>query len=385
MKKKLASLMGIATLTLGLTACAEGGSNDAAADSGTIKIVASTSIWGDVAKTVAGDSSNVEVVSILSSTDDDPHEYEATAKDLAELNDADIVVGNGGGYDNWLTDHVKDGTELITAVPLADAHNHDHGDHDHGHDHGDNAHDHGDHDHATESNTADAHDGHDHGDDAHDDHDHDHGDGHDHGDDAHDHGDHDHGDEAHDHGNDDTTTGADHGGHNHGTAFENDTHVWMDLDKVNDLAENLAKKLHEMDDSISEDSAKAVEKKTDELEKRVEKLKKADYILTEPVAYHLIADSEFHDVTPAGFAKAIASESEPSAADIAAAQKVIRDGGIQVLITNRQSQTPASQELIAAAEENKVEVVNVNETPEPNQTYFDYVDTFLSSLEKATK
>lgn len=359
MKKKLASLMGIATLTLGLTACAEGGSNDAAADSGTIKIVASTSIWGDVAKTVAGDSSNVEVVSILSSTDDDPHEYEATAKDLAELNDADIVVGNGGGYDNWLTDHVKDGTELITAVPLADAHNHDHGDHDHGHDHGDDAHD-----------------------------------DHDHGADAHDHGDHDHGDDAtesdtadahdgHDHGA--TATGADHGGHNHGAAFENDTHVWMDLDKVNDLAENLAKKLHEMDDSISEDSAKAVEKKTDELEKRVEKLKKADYILTEPVAYHLIADSEFHDVTPAGFAKAIASESEPSAADIAAAQKVIRDGGIQVLITNRQSQTPASQELIAAAEENKVEVVNVNETPEPNQTYFDYVDTFLSSLEKATK
>ncbi|MBC2681250.1 zinc ABC transporter solute-binding protein [Corynebacterium sp. 4HC-13] len=332
MKKKLASLLGIATLTMGVTACADGGSKDPAADNGTIKIVASTSIWGDIAKTVAGDSDKVKVVSILSSTDDDPHEYEATAKDLAELDDADIVVGNGGGYDNWLTDHVKDGTELITAAPLAEAHHHHHGDHDHGAE----------------------------GEDAH---------GHDHGAE---------GEDAHAHGHD-------HSGHNHGAAFVNDPHVWMDLEKVDEFAEHLAKKLHEMDNSIPEDSAKPVEQKTDELEKRVQKLKQADYILTEPVAYHLIAHSAFHDVTPSGFAKSIASESEPSAADIAAAQKVIKDGGVNVVITNQQSQSPASQELISAAKEKNVSVVNINETPEPNQSYFDYVDAFLSSLEDATK
>ncbi|WP_459612673.1 metal ABC transporter solute-binding protein, Zn/Mn family [Corynebacterium urogenitale] len=333
MKKTIASLAGVLTLTLGLTACADGGSNDRPAD-GNIKIVASTSVWGDIAKAVAGDAENVEVVNILSSTNDDPHEYEATARDLATISEADVVVGNGGGYDNWLTDHVEDGTPLITAEPLAAAHNHDHGEHGHGH-------------------------GHDH------EHGHDEEHGHDH---EHEHG--------HEHAGE---------GHNHGAAFENDTHSWMSMDKVDDFADKLAEELHKLDDSISEDADKAVTDKTEAISERVDKLKKADYILTEPVGYHLIADSALHDVTPAGFAQAIASEAEPSAADIAAAQKVINDGDVQVLITNEQSQTPASQELIRAAKDKDVAVINVNETPDSGDSYFDYVDKFLSELETATK
>ena len=347
MKKTVASIAGVLTLTLGLAACSDGGSNDQAAD-GTIKIVASTSVWGDIAKTVAGEADNVEVVNILSSTNDDPHEYEATARDLATISDADIVVGNGGGYDNWLTDHVEEGTPLVTAEPLAEAHHHDHdhGDHDHGHDH--------------------------EGEDAHADHE---------GEDA--HANHDH--EGHDHGDEATTAGDDHGGHNHGAAFENDTHSWMSMDKVDDFAEKLAEELHKLDSSIPEDANKTVDEKTHAISERVAKLKKADYILTEPVGYHLIADSNLHDVTPAGFAQAIASEAEPAAADIAAAQKIINDGGAQILITNEQSQTPASQELIRAAKDKNVAVINVNETPDSGDTYFDYVDKFLSELETATK
>ncbi|QFQ01786.1 Manganese ABC transporter substrate-binding lipoprotein precursor [Corynebacterium urogenitale] len=325
MKKTIASLAGVLTLTLGLTACADGGSNDQPAD-GNIKIVASTSVWGDIAKAVAGDAENVEVVNILSSTNDDPHEYEATARDLATISEADVVVGNGGGYDNWLTDHVEDGTPLITAEPLAAAHNHGHGEHGHDHDH-----------------------------------------------------EHGHGEE---HGHDHEHAGE---GHNHGAAFENDTHSWMSMDKVDDFADKLAEELHKLDDTISEDADKTVTDKTEAISERVDKLKKADYILTEPVGYHLIADSALHDVTPAGFAQAIASEAEPSAADIAAAQKVINDGDVQVLITNEQSQTPASQELIRAAKDKDVAVINVNETPDTGDSYFDYVDKFLSELETATK
>lgn len=366
MKKTLASLAGVATLALGMTACADGGSSDQAADGDKITIVASTSVWGDIAKTAAGNSDKVEVINILDSTDDDPHEYEATARDLARIGDADIVVANGGGYDNWLTDHVKNGTPLLTAVPLAEAHHHDHGAEGHeGHTHeGAKAYTrnlaHEGHDHGTESATAptdmptEGHADHDHAD--HDDH------------------------AGHDH--DAAAAEGDHAGHNHGAAFADDPHVWMDMDKVNDLANRIAAELHSKDETIPA-KATDVEKKTQEITDRIGKLEAKNYILTEPVASHLLSDSKLHDVTPSGFAQAIAKESEPSAADIASAQQAITEGKVNLLITNEQSQTPASQELIRAAEQKKVPVVNVNETPTGNDDYFTYIDKFVDDVEHA--
>lgn len=320
MKRSLAALAGVATLTLGLTACAEGGSNDRPADDGSINIVASTSIYGDLTKALADKNQDITVTSILESTSDDPHEYEPTARDIAEIRKADMVVANGGGYDNWLTDNVDDGVPLITAAPLAEAHNHDHGSE--GHDHSDHA-------------------GHDH------------------------------------------EEGAGHEDHNHGAAFEHDPHVWMDMHSVDELAQKIADELHKLDDSVPND-AKAITDKTEDFTDRVNELPAKNYLITEPVASHLLTGSSLHDVTPSGFATAVAKESEPSAADIAAAQRAISDGKVDILITNKQSQTAASLQLISAAEDKDIPVVNVNETPEPGDDYFDYMDHFISDLEKAT-
>lgn len=119
-------------LTLGLTACAGGADSDPA-DNGGIRIVASTSTWGDIAQQVVDDAAeaddavnadDITVDTILTGTDDDPHEYEATARDISTIRDADIVVGNGAGYDNWLTDNAGDDAEVITAAPLAEGHTH---------------------------------------------------------------------------------------------------------------------------------------------------------------------------------------------------------------------------------------------------------------------
>ena len=134
------AVLSIATLALGVTACA-GGSDDSAADGDKIKLVASTSIWGSIAEDITEGRDDVEVTTILSSKDDDPHEYEATARDIATVKDADIVVANGAGYDNWLTDNVEEGTPLVTAQPLAEAHHHHHGD-EHGEEHAHDEHDH---------------------------------------------------------------------------------------------------------------------------------------------------------------------------------------------------------------------------------------------------
>lgn len=63
-------------------------------------VVASTDVWGSVARAVAGP--HVAVKSILSGAETDPHSYEASPSDAAAIADAALVVFNGGGYDGWV-------------------------------------------------------------------------------------------------------------------------------------------------------------------------------------------------------------------------------------------------------------------------------------------
>ncbi len=65
-----------------------------------LTVVASTNVWGDIAKSVGGD--RVEVISIIESFSQDPHSYEASARDQLAVNDADLVIANGGGYDSFM-------------------------------------------------------------------------------------------------------------------------------------------------------------------------------------------------------------------------------------------------------------------------------------------
>ena len=103
-----------------------------------ITIVASTNVWGDVAKSIGGD--RVQVVSIIENFAQDPHSYEASARDQLAVNDADLVVANGGGYDPFMDTLAKAaGDKEIVYAYLAeeleaedksgdDGHNHDHSD-----------------------------------------------------------------------------------------------------------------------------------------------------------------------------------------------------------------------------------------------------------------
>ncbi|MEB3982638.1 zinc ABC transporter substrate-binding protein [Mycobacterium sp. 663a-19] len=63
-------------------------------------VVASTDVWGSVARAVVG--RHVSVKSILSGADEDPHSYQASPSDAAAMIDAALVVYNGGGYDPWV-------------------------------------------------------------------------------------------------------------------------------------------------------------------------------------------------------------------------------------------------------------------------------------------
>lgn len=93
-------------------------------------IIATTQVWADVASAVTGE----KVGAVISDSSIDPHHFEPSAKELARINDADIVVANGGAYDAALY-AVADQDKIVHAIPLVDeAEAHDHGhDHEHGH------------------------------------------------------------------------------------------------------------------------------------------------------------------------------------------------------------------------------------------------------------
>jgi zinc/manganese transport system substrate-binding protein len=93
MKKYIALAL---TAVLALSGCA----SPTEPDSGKFQIVASTNVWGDIAKSVGGDL--VEVTSIIDDANKDPHSYEATARDQLAVEKADLVIANGGGYDDFI-------------------------------------------------------------------------------------------------------------------------------------------------------------------------------------------------------------------------------------------------------------------------------------------
>ncbi|MFT3854499.1 MAG: zinc ABC transporter substrate-binding protein [Ilumatobacteraceae bacterium] len=68
--------------------------------SASLSVVASTNVYGDIVAQIAGD--HAEVTSIISNPDADPHSYEANAQNQLALSKADIVVENGGGYDDFV-------------------------------------------------------------------------------------------------------------------------------------------------------------------------------------------------------------------------------------------------------------------------------------------
>ena len=80
----------------GLVAC---GSVPANTD-GVVHVLAAENFWGDVASQVGGD--RVKVTSVLSSPDDDPHEYESSSGNAIAIATAQLVVSNGLGYDEFM-------------------------------------------------------------------------------------------------------------------------------------------------------------------------------------------------------------------------------------------------------------------------------------------
>ncbi|MEU0434504.1 zinc ABC transporter substrate-binding protein [Streptomyces sp. NPDC006290] len=98
----------------------DGSTSQGAKSSSAIPVVASTNVYGDIAKQIGGDK--VDVTSIMSNPDQDPHSYEANTQNQLTLSKAKVVIENGGGYDDFVDRMLKSSNssaEVINAVKVS--------------------------------------------------------------------------------------------------------------------------------------------------------------------------------------------------------------------------------------------------------------------------
>ncbi|MFT4230972.1 MAG: zinc ABC transporter substrate-binding protein [Microbacterium sp.] len=117
------ALAAAAASVLLLAGCtSEGAGAGSASPDDTVHVVASTNVYGQIVEEVGGD--RVEVSSIIASTAQDPHEFEASASDQLLVQDADLLVENGGGFDPFLDAMAQaagSAAPVVTAVELSSA------------------------------------------------------------------------------------------------------------------------------------------------------------------------------------------------------------------------------------------------------------------------
>ncbi len=92
----LAGLLALTSLLVILSGC---GNPTSAVSGGVIKVVAGENFWGSIATQLGG--SHVQVISIVSDPNADPHEYESSTDDARAFAQANYVILNGVGYDTW--------------------------------------------------------------------------------------------------------------------------------------------------------------------------------------------------------------------------------------------------------------------------------------------
>src|SRR5436189_4325412 len=69
-------------------------------DDGRLSVVSSTNVYASIAAAVGG--AWVDATAFIDSPGQDPHSYEASGRDTLAVSDADLVIENGGGYDDFM-------------------------------------------------------------------------------------------------------------------------------------------------------------------------------------------------------------------------------------------------------------------------------------------
>jgi zinc/manganese transport system substrate-binding protein len=329
--KPLAIAAGVVAATLGLAGCASASGTEQAGTDGGLSIVASTSVYGQIASEIAGDAASV--TSIIDSSVNDPHSYEASARDRLAVSRADVVIVNGGGYDAFMETLLADAespertvldvSEISGLLP-ADGHTDEHAD-----------------EHTTD----------DHADEPADE----------------------HADEA--------------DGHDHVEGFNE--HLWYDFDTMRQLAGAIETELSERAPGHAAEfaaNADALDAELGALEARTSAIADASagtpVAITEPVPLYLLEAAGLHNETPAAFSEAI-EEGDDVAPRALQEMLAIIETPVALLAYNAQTASPQTELVREAALAASVPVVDFAETLPDGSSYISWMDDNVSALEAA--
>lgn len=336
----------LAVPLLALSACGSGGGGGGGADSGDDPVaIATSSTLGSVLGQItecAGTSSTS-----LMGPGDDPHTFQPSSAQVAELAGAELVVANGlgleGGLESALANAAEDGATVLEVAPEVDPIPW-----------GGEGHDHAEDEHAEGEDGG--HEGHDHGEEGHDDHA-----GHDHGEKSHD----DHAGHNHAHEEDSAQPGGEaadpHAGHDHGAE---DPHFWMDVSRMAAAAHVIGEALTEQTgEAAYTECGEKVEQELTDTDAEVRELLAdipADMrvLITDHEAFGYFAAAYDFEVAgvvvPGG-----STDAEPSSAELAALTSVIEDTGVPVIFSNTAASTPLV-DAVAAEVGSEVSVVELH-------------------------
>ena len=418
-RKRLISVSMIAALSLVAAACGSDGddvADDAAsaapADAPTVAVT--TNILGDVVREIAGDQFNVLTIMPVGA---DPHDFQASAQEVAAVLEADALIVNGENFEEGLIDMIDNATDAGVPVHAAmepvETIEYGEGGHDHGHDdhegeegHDDETHEgHDDeegHDHEDEEGHDDeTHEGHDDEDEEHKDDEthegHDDEEGHDHEDEeGHDDEDADHKDdetheghddeEGHDHEDEeghDEEGHDDHEGHDHSG---DDPHFFTDPARmaiaVDGIGDFLAAELTGIDAAALEASVDAYVAELETLDAEVEGLvgaiaEDSRVLVTNHEVFGYFADRYDFEVLgtviPSG-----STADGASAGELAELAEVIEAEGVPAIFTDAAS--PDALAATLADEVGDVAIVelyteSLGDAGSDGATYIDMVRT----------
>lgn len=107
----------LVAVALALAACGSDSSSSTTGSGDGPKVVATTTIAGDLVRNVGGDRAQVTTILPVNA---DPHDYEPRPSDAQAVSDADLIVRSGGEVDDWLGDVVTSAGADAAQLDLID-------------------------------------------------------------------------------------------------------------------------------------------------------------------------------------------------------------------------------------------------------------------------
>lgn len=309
-------LAGLALSALLVTGCGAGAGG---AQDDELTIVASTDVWGRVAEAVGG--STVTVKSIIDGNEADPHSYESTPRDAALVNDADLVVYNGAGYDSFVP-QILSGVDRPKPVVAA----------------------------AKVAGVTSGHEGHGHG--------------------SHEHAQGGHGEHEH--------SGNEHVWYQPRTVGEVAGRV---ADELAQLQPANAAEFRRSAAALTRETQNLEQQLT---RVRAEH-GGTEVLATAPVSTLMLDRAGLVDVTPDAYVQAVEAGNDPSAATIATMHDAIDSGRAAALIHNPQTTSPLTERLRQRAGRHGIPTVVMSETPPKGQTYPQWMGAQITALRDALR